>query len=105
MRLEAVAFPEHVESNLHLHVVANFARRYWGGRAISHEQESELSCIWHRVTKGSGTSVIKLAQNAGWARYVTKEWFRSDHDYIHSADFHSDRYVVYPVPALDGLTA
>lgn len=27
-RFEAIAFPEHLESNLHLHVVANFDRRY-----------------------------------------------------------------------------
>lgn len=103
-RLEAIAFPEHLESNLHLHVVANFARRYWSGHSITEEQEAELARIWHRVTKGSGTSEIKLTRDAGWARYVTKEMHHPGHDYIHSADFHSDRYVVYSLPALDGLT-
>ena len=53
-RLEAIAFPEHRESNLHLHVVANFARRYWGGHAITEEQQVELSRIWHRVRRQFG---------------------------------------------------
>lgn len=103
-RLEAIAFPEHLETNLHLHVVANFARRYWGGHSITEEQETELARIWRRVTKGSGTSDIKLTRDAGWARYLTKEMHRPGHDYFLSADFHSDRYVVFSLPALDGLT-
>ncbi|MHA6719686.1 hypothetical protein ACX40Y_09550 [Sphingomonas sp. RS6] len=104
-RFEAIAFPEHLESNLHLHVVANFARRYWGGRSITEEQLAELAPIWRRVTRGSGTSEIKLARDAGWARYVTKEMHRPGHEYILSADFHSDRYVVLSLPALDDLTS
>lgn len=102
-RLEAIAFPEHLETNLHLHIMANFARRYWSGHSITEEQEAELARIWRRVTKGSGTSEIKLTRDAGWARYATKEMHHPDHDYIHSADFHSDRYVVYSLPALDDL--
>lgn len=103
MRFEAVAFAEHLDTNLHLHVAANFHPRHWGGRRFTDEDGRTLATLWRRVTKGSGTSEIASTRDGGWARYITKEWYRPGHDYMHSADFHDARYVVYSLPALDDL--
>ena len=100
-RFEAIALPEHVESNLHLHVAANFHPRHWGGRHLTEGQESKLAAIWLAITKGSGDFDIRPARDGGWARYITKEWFRPDHDYLHSADFHPNDSVVSSIPALE----
>lgn len=104
-RFEAVAFPEHVDSNLHLHVAANFHRRSWPHRPFGEQEQRELDRIWRSVTNGLGTTMITPARDDGWARYITKEWGRPGHDYFLSSDFHPDDRVVYSLPALDGLAA
>lgn len=63
-RFEAIAFPEHLESNLHLHIAANFDRRYWGGRSLSGQDDIALGRIWSRVTKGSGSIEIREMKTA-----------------------------------------
>lgn len=111
-RFEAIAFPEHLESNLHLHVAANFDRRYWGGRSLSEHDKFELSRIWSRITKGSGSIEVVEMKTADdrrrWGRYITKDVRACDHPYFLAADFHpSDRVVECPLlrKALDQLAA
>lgn len=105
LRFEAVAFSEHLETNLHLHVIANFHRRSWGGRPFTANHEASVCDIWREASNGLGTCHIKPAHDAGWARYITKEWYRPNHDFIHSWDFHPNESVVYYLPALDAVAA
>ena len=93
-RFDAIAFPEHIESNIHLHVAANFAPRYWGARQIGDAEYEELDRIWTAVTAGSGSTDIQLARDAGWAKYSAKEMYRVDHEYFLTSDFHRDDRVV-----------
>jgi len=86
-RLEAIAFPEMLEGNPHLHCVANFSRLHWQSR-LDKEWESELPRIWKSITRGPGTLDMQEKHGSHWERYVTKEAYRQGHDFLLAADFH-----------------
>jgi hypothetical protein len=48
-RLNLVALPEELDSNPHLHCVANFTRAFWQHN-LDKPWEEELAKIWERVT-------------------------------------------------------
>lgn len=86
-RLHAIAVPEKVNTNAHLHVVADLgfmvARGY-----LEADIAREVDVIWAKVTNGSGTSDVQPIANDGWAWYATKESFARDHQYFLSSDYH-----------------
>ena len=86
-RFNAIAFPEHVETNLHFHLAADLRPDYLKGLS---EQIvcAKIKGIWTEVTQGSGTALITPARDWGWARYMTKEMYRPEHEYFLAADFH-----------------
>lgn len=88
VRFEAIAFPEHLHSNPHMHVAANLNEQYWG-RQFDESQHAKLESIWHTVTKGSGSLKILGVRDRGWAKYMAKETFRHDFCYFLSQDFHN----------------
>lgn len=87
-RFHALAFPEMLDGNPHLHCVANFARTHWQHR-LDKPWPDELPNIWRRVTRGSGQIFLREKDDAGWGRYITKEAYRPGHDFFLAADFHS----------------
>jgi len=90
-RFQAVAFPEMLEGNPHLHCVANFSRLHWQSR-LDTGWEAELLPIWEGLTRKAGTLDLQEKWGAGWERYITKEAYRPGHDFLLAADFHnSDR--------------
>jgi hypothetical protein len=94
-RLALIAMPEKLDTNPHLHCVANFSRIHWQHR-LDKPWETELPKIWRRVTRGSGELKIELNSGEQVARYITKEALRRDHDYFLSQDFHPDRRIADP---------
>lgn len=88
-RLNMVVMPEKLDTNPHLHGVANFSSDFWGQR-LNLPWEWKLEQIWHEITQGSGTILIQADPDRGAAIYATKEAFRRNHDFLHSWDFHSD---------------
>lgn len=93
-RFDAIAFPEHLAANAHLHVAANLSPQWW--RIDMQTLERELQNIWHDITKGHGSIYLKPIFSDGWGRYIAKELnFLTDRhlnegeDYFWSRDFHS----------------
>lgn len=86
-RFLAIAFPEHLQSNAHLHLAARLTG--WLPNFPNSADLSEIDKIWQAVTKHAGTTFISDLHNfRGWAWYITKEIGRPDHDYMLSMDFH-----------------
>lgn len=86
-RFNAIAMPEHLLSNGHLHVAADFRREFWG-KGLNPERLIKLHGFWEDITSGSGNMHIQLNASKGWGYYITKEYYRHGHDYILAADFH-----------------
>ena len=94
-RLELIAMPEKLETNPHLHCVANFSRMHWQHN-LDKPWEDALTTIWRRVTRGSGEIKIELNSGRKVAQYITKEALGRDHDYFLSQDFHPDHRIADP---------
>jgi hypothetical protein len=94
-RLALIAMPEKLDTNPHLHCVANFSRTHWHHQ-LDKPWEAALTPIWRRVTRGSGELKIELNNGRKVAQYITKEALRRDHDYFLSQDFHPDNRIADP---------
>ena len=92
-RLQLVAMPEKLDSNPHLHCVANFTRAFWQHQ-LDKPWEEELSKIWKRITREAGSIVIDLNSSERVASYITKEMLRPDHDFYFSWEFHPAHRIV-----------
>jgi hypothetical protein len=92
-RLRLVAMPEKLDSNPHLHCVANFTRAFWQHQ-LDKPWEEELPKIWKRVTRESGSIVIDVNSSERVASYITKEMLRPDHDFHFSWEFHPAHRIV-----------
>ncbi|MBD3746913.1 MAG: hypothetical protein IE932_11950 [Sphingopyxis terrae] len=86
-RLLAIAFPENLTTNAHLHAVVDLDRlaRKLNGE---HELERQLELIWKKATRGSGSAHCKPRPDRGWASYITKKADWTDPTYWISTDFH-----------------
>jgi hypothetical protein len=99
-RFEAIAFPEMLEGNPHLHGVANFSRLHWQSR-LDKPWEQELPVIWNRVSRGAGSFDLQKKYGTRWERYITKELYRPGQDFLLAADFHNnDRVEDKPLKAV-----
>lgn len=91
-RIAMIVMPEKLDTNPHLHGVANFSRTHWHDR-LDKPWMDELPNIWAKVTRGSGQMHIELNNGRRAAEYMTKEAFRAGHEYFLSQDFHPDRRI------------
>lgn len=92
-RFDAIAFPEHLESNAHLHICANLSSDFLG-HEFDVKDEREIDRLWRETTGGPGSTDFEVMPDDGWMRYITKEHRRPDHQYILSWDFHPNDKVV-----------
>lgn len=92
-RFEAIAFPEHLESNAHLHICAKLSSDFLG-HDFDIKDQREIDRLWRETTGGSGSTLFREITDDGWMRYITKEHQRPDHQYILSSDFHSNDKMV-----------
>lgn len=86
-RLHLIAMPEKLGVNPHLHGVANFSPSFMGDR-LNERWETKLDNIWRSVSGKAGETHLIADFDRGLLRYFAKEALRSDHEYLHSWDFH-----------------
>lgn len=83
VRFRAIAFPENLEINAHLHVAADLRlalNRLGNEVAVARMVRS----CWLRATKTAGSVNIEHMRDKGWLEYSTKR----GQEFIHSWDFH-----------------
>jgi hypothetical protein len=84
-RFLAIAWPENLDTNAHLHVAADLSAFAAHGRDAD---ARALESIWHKATHGAGSVHVKRMTTQGWAAYMTKKANWSDPVYFISTDFH-----------------
>ena len=86
-RFKAVAFPEHLDTNAHLHLAADLSPLT---RLFSSDDriKCHLESAWLKSTRGAGSLHMEPIIDAGWARYLVKDASRTDPVYFLSAQFH-----------------
>lgn len=88
-RLFAIAFVEHPESNIHLHVLL----RLTGWWQVS-PMDSVAKCIdtlWRRIVGESASSHLVSDVDPGWGWYSSKDANVLSGDYFLSSDYHPHR--------------
>lgn len=76
MRTDGIGFIEHVNSNIHTHLMVRFAKgNFWGRRIMS-----EL--CWNKICEGGSVDLKPITNVEKLASYCTKEMT----DYSHSPD-------------------
>lgn len=90
MRFKAIAFPEHLNTNAHLHVSADL-RPLESKFPLGIGLLSFLEDAWLKATRGAGSVHMQPITSDTWAWYQTKEAQTSDPTYFLAADFHSHR--------------
>jgi hypothetical protein len=87
-RYLAIAFPEKLATNPHLHGAADFA--FCRKRGLRDpEIEHQVYCLWRKLTRGNGTAEVHPISTRG-LRYIAKEMTTPDHRYVLSSEFHID---------------
>lgn len=86
-RLLAIAFPENLATNAHLHAVADFSRLVQ--RTAGHQElEEVIARTWKKATRKSGSVHLSPQPDSGWSRYITKMSRWPEPLYWISTDFH-----------------
>lgn len=86
-RLLAIAFPENLATNAHLHAVADFSRLVQ--QTASHQElEEVIARTWTKATRESGSAFLSPQPDSGWSRYITKMSRWPEPLYWISTDFH-----------------
>ena len=84
-RLRAIAFPEMLDGNPHLHGACDFSRKHWQHR-LDKSWLEQLPAIWKDVAKNRFAEFnITPIRDCGWGRYITKDSV----EFILAADFHN----------------
>jgi hypothetical protein len=86
-RLRAVAVPEHLESNAHLHCLIDL-KPLLSRFSDSGECEAFLQSLWKGVSRTGGSIDLQLRTGVGAAAYALKVADRRDPTYFLSSDFH-----------------
>ena len=94
-RFHAIAFPEHLETNPHLHVAADLGFLL-AAKVPSHSIERLVHCHWLKATRGAGSVVVESITDAGWARYQTKSLKSPDPLFFIAADYHPHYGAAHP---------
>lgn len=86
-RLNAIAFPEHLETNAHLHALADLS--HFDGHGFGNiGLERLLRNCWLQSTHGAGSVDVQRLTSDGYAWYATKATNLIDPTYFLSSDFH-----------------
>lgn len=87
-RFSAIAFPEHLNSNIHLH--ASVRLKGWMSDDQLTRAEQILLHHWKKVSRGSGTICLKpLTNECGWPSYYIKEAARNGFTHLNSRYYHA----------------
>ena len=86
-RFLAIAWPENLETNAHLHAVADL-RALADMTSDADDLKSRLATIWHQATRQAGSVHCIPRSDEGWAYYMTKKAHLSDPLYWISTEFH-----------------
>jgi hypothetical protein len=72
-RLHAIAFPENLSTNAHLHAVVDLsaAIEAFGDEALALER---VRTCWLQATRGAGSICAEAKPNGGWGSYCTKRF-------------------------------
>jgi hypothetical protein len=86
-RIRAVAFPENLGTNAHLHIAADLTHAL---AAMSDEARlSELiRCAWLQSNRGFGSVDVQRLTGSGWPFYMTKRFRAPDHPMLFASDYH-----------------
>jgi hypothetical protein len=87
IRLNAIAFPEHLTTNAHLHALADFSSLQSQGVDESGLHNAVREC-WLQSNRGAGSVDVQRRYSDGFASYAAKDAFSSDPVYFLAADFH-----------------
>lgn len=89
-RVFAVAFPEHMTTNPHLHLAMRLDG-WWRG-PVDAGAEKKLWRAWRRITSGAGSMRLDVMDDPfGWGQYVTKDFAATGGQYLLSHDYHHGR--------------
>jgi hypothetical protein len=87
LRLNAIAFPEHLETNAHLHGHADLSA--FIARGMDEPAIAELiRRTWLQSTRGAGSVVVKKLLSTGFAGYSMKAAHATAPAYFLASDFH-----------------
>lgn len=86
LRFNAIAFPEHLDTNAHLHVHADL-RALSCNRTVP-QVRNIIHRVWRTATRGAGSVDVQELQGDGFAWYSTKDARGTDPIYFLSHDFH-----------------
>jgi hypothetical protein len=88
LRFNAIAMPEALETNAHLHVHADLALLL---EKFGEDHAREvIRCEWLKATRGSGSVHVDPLYGDGFAWYSTKRFNGLDPVYFLSSDFHQN---------------
>lgn len=87
-RFRAVAFPENLQTNAHLHVAADLAELRAQCENRPGSMDETLRRLWLQSTRGAGSIDIKEIRGVGWSSYMSKGFTRLDSLYFHSSQYH-----------------
>jgi hypothetical protein len=91
-RFFAVAVPENLATNPHLHVAARL--HGWVDHFDAHD-EQHLCGLWEDITGEAGELDLReIYDRWGWSKYITKQLIKNDWKYILSSDFHPNLSVL-----------
>lgn len=85
-RLFAIAFIEHPNTNIHLHVALRLDG-WWPARA-PRKVDERIGEIWGSITCGAGSTLLRSIEDEGWGWYCTKEANVRKGEYLLSVDYH-----------------
>lgn len=88
-RLFAIAFVEHPESNIHLHVLLRLTD--WWQVAPMDEVAKCINTLWRRIVGESASSHLVSDADPGWGWYSSKDADVLSGDYFLSSDYHPHR--------------
>jgi len=85
-RLFAIAFIEHPESNIHLHVGLRLDG--WWRDKTGRDIADCVNAIWTKISGGSGSTYLRELEDIGWGWYITKEARVERGEYLLAASYH-----------------
>jgi hypothetical protein len=88
LRLRAIAFPENLSTNAHLHVAADLSQTFGRLKGNADQMAQTIRCAWLRSTHGSGSIDMCDYRDRGWGFYMTKGFDRPDAPMFLSSQFH-----------------
>lgn len=87
-RFRAIAFPENLQTNAHLHVAADLAELGAQCEKRPGSMDETLRRLWCQSTRRAGSIDIQEIRGFGWSSYMSKGFIRQDSLYFHSFQYH-----------------